>query len=64
MRALLKVEMNFDLKQPVNQWISIVFLGCLTLVVVISYLAFKAEDAGKNISTISYTELLKAGLEQ
>ncbi len=64
MRAFLKIEMNFDLKQPVNQWISIVFLGCLTLLVVITFLSYKAEAIGKNITTTSYSELLEAGLEQ
>jgi hypothetical protein len=62
MRALFKLEFNFDLKQPVNQWISIVFLGCLTMLVLLYYFTAKANLAGENISrgTRSAIEALKS----
>lgn len=62
MKALLKVEMNFNLNQPVNQWIGIVFLGCLTLLTVMYYFTHKAEDVGANISNASvYQEIFGSG---
>jgi hypothetical protein len=61
MKALLKIEMNFNLRQPINQWIGIVFLGCLTLLVVMYYFAHKAEAVGSNLSSQSvYEEIFGA----
>lgn len=39
-----ELQIRFDLSQPVNQWLCLLLLGCVTLSIVLFYFASQAEE--------------------
>ena len=47
-----ELQIRLDLSQPVNQWLCVLLLGCITLSVVLFYFATQAEDVLASGSTL------------
>lgn len=51
--GLFRLDVRFDLRQPVNQWLSIVLLGCMALSVMLFYFTHNALEVADNIAVVN-----------
>lgn len=51
--GMFRVDLRFDLRQPVNQWLGIALLGCITVLVLLYYFTHKAFAIAGNISSLT-----------
>lgn len=40
--GMFRIDIRFDLRQPINQWLCIVFLGCVAIAILIYYFTHNA----------------------